>query len=122
MSLEIKLQSILEEFESNIPDIVATSIVKFDGFTIADTGKKGFDTKKYAAMTAGLRGISARTMTTIEGGELLQTYIKGEKTEIICITVPKNKIFVAVIINKDPNIGLIIYQLEKLVKQLEEVL
>ena len=122
MSLESKLQEQLEEFEKNIPDIVATSIVKFDGFTIADTAKKGFDTKKYSAMTAGLYGISSRTMTTIEGGDLLQTYIKGEKTEIICVSIPAKKMFISVVTKKDPNIGLIIYQLEKLVDDLTEVL
>ena len=122
MSLEERIQSLLIEFEKNIPDIVATSIVKYDGFTIADTAKKGFDTKKYAAMTAGLYGISNRTMNTIDGGNLLQTYVKGEKTEIICIAVPTKKIFIAVVTNKDPNIGLIMYQSEKLANDLKEVL
>ncbi len=122
LSIEEKLQSILEEFEKNIPDIVATSIVKFDGFSIVNTGKKGFDAKKYAAMTAGLFGLSTRTMSAIEGGDLLQTYVKGEKTEIICVAIPSKKMFVNVVTNKDPNIGLIIYQLEKLTKTLKEVL
>lgn len=122
MSLENRIITFLEEFEKNIPDIIATSIVKYDGFTIAETGKKGFDAKKYAAMTAGLFGISLRTMNTIEGGSLLQTYIKGEKTELICVSIPNKKMFVSVVTGKDPNIGLIIYQLESLVKQIEEVL
>ncbi|MEJ2250632.1 MAG: roadblock/LC7 domain-containing protein [Candidatus Lokiarchaeota archaeon] len=120
--LEEKLQKHLEEFEKTIPEIIATNIVKQDGFSIVNTGKKGYDSKRYAAMTAGLFGISQRTMNALEGGNLAQTYIKGKEIEIILVSIPGKKMFVSVITSKDPNIGLIIYQLEELVNKLKEVL
>ena len=122
MSLEEKLSTYLDEFESNVPDVISTNIVKYDGFGIVNTGKKNFDAKKYSAMSAGLHGLSNRTMKQIEGGELVHTYIKGEKTEVIIMSIPSKKLFVSVLTNKDPNIGLILYQLEKLVNDLKEVL
>lgn len=122
MSSEVAILDRLRDFETKAPDIISTAIVKQDGFVLMDTGKRGIDHKKYAAMTAGLYGISLRVMTSVEGGNLLQTYIKGEKTEIILMSIPQQKLFVSVIVEKDPNIGLIIFELEKLVKTINEVL
>ncbi len=122
MSIEKNLVSMLEEFEKNTPDVLASEIVKSDGFSIADTGKKGVDVKRYAAMTAGLFGLSERVLTAIESGVLKQTYVKGEKSEIILMAIPGKKLFVGVMARKDPNIGLILYELEKLAHKLAEVL
>ena len=121
MSLEKQVISFLEEFEGNVSDVISTSIVKSDGFSLFNTGKKEFDSKKYAAMSAGLFGLSNRTMVAIEGGNLIHTYVKGEKTELIIIAIPEKKLFVSVVTKKDPNIGLILYQLDGLVKRLKEV-
>ena len=122
MSLEEKLSKYLDDFESNVPDVISTNIVKNDGFGMVNTGKKGFDVKKYSAMSAGLHGLSSRTITAINGGDLIHTYIKGEKTEIIVMAIPDKKLFVSVLTKKDPNIGLILYQLEKLVNTIKEEL
>ncbi len=122
MSIEKSLISILEDFEKNTPDVIASEIVKTDGFSIADTGKKGVDVKRYAAMTAGLFGLSERVLTAIESGALKQTYVKGELSEIILMAIPGKKLFVGVMARKDPNIGLILYELEKLVHKLAEMI
>ncbi len=122
MSIESKLQSYLEAFETKLPEVFYTTIVKFDGFNVVDTAKKNIDAKKYAAMSAGLFGLSLRTMKEIEGGSLVHTYIKAEKMEILLMAIPEKKLFVGVTTKRDPNIGLIIYELEKLVNTLKEVL
>ncbi len=96
----------LELFKNNTPDILASEIVKSDGFLLADTAKKGVDVKRYAAMTAGLFGLSERVLTAIKSGILKQTYVKGEKAEIILMAIPGKKLFVDVMARKDPNIGL----------------
>lgn len=122
MSTEEKLLSMLKEFEKSIPDINFTSVTKFDGFPIVDTGTKGLNPRQYSAMTAGLHGLSKRILGTLDGGELQQSYVKGENMEIIVMTIPDKKLFLCVITNKDPNLGLIIYEMEKLIHKLLEVL
>jgi predicted regulator of Ras-like GTPase activity (Roadblock/LC7/MglB family) len=102
--------------------VLATNIVKSDGFSLASSGKRGLDPKVYAAMTAGLFGLSKRIISSIEGGDLIQTYVKGSKTELIVMSIPGTKLFASVATGKDPNIGLILYELEKTVTKLAEVL
>ena len=121
MSIESKLQSYLEASETKLPEVFYTTIVKFDGFNVVDTAKKNIDAKEYAAMSAGLFRLSLRTMKEIEGGSLVHTYIKAEKMEILLMAIPEKKLFVGVTTKEDPNIGLIIYELEKLVNTFKEV-
>ncbi|MGV9172885.1 MAG: roadblock/LC7 domain-containing protein [Promethearchaeia archaeon] len=122
MSLEEKLSNHIEKFEEEVPDVVSTSVVKYDGFELFNSNNIKVNSKKYAAMSAGLHGISNRTLNSLKGGDLVQTYIKGTDIEIIIMSIPDKKLFVSTTTKKDPNIGLIIYQMEELVKNLKEVL
>jgi len=120
--MEDKIVKILEEFEENAPDEIATGVIKKDGFNLADSSKKKIETKGYSAMSAGLYGLSMRVLNAIDGGNLIQTYVKGDRTELLIMTIPDTKLFVGVITRKDPNIGLIVYELEKTIEELKEVL
>ena len=122
MSMIEKLEKQVESFENDVSDVISTSIVKYDGFGLYNTGKVGFDSKKYSAMSAGLHGLSNRTLSALEGGDLVQTYIKGTETELILMSIPDKKLFLSVTTKKDPNIGMILYQMEQLVNELKEVL
>ncbi len=122
MTTEEKLLNMLKEFEKSIPDINFTSVTKFDGFPIVDTGTKGVNPQQYSAMTAGLHGLSKRILGSLDGGDLHQSYVKGDKMEIIVMTIPERKLFLCVITKRDPNLGLIIYEMEKLTQKLLEVL
>lgn len=122
MSLEEKISTYIEKFEDDVPDVISTSVVKYDGFELFNSNSIKVNSKKYAAMSAGLHGISNRTLNALKGGDLVQTYIKGTDVEIIIMSIPDKKLFVSATTKKDPNIGLIIYQMEQLVKELKEVL
>ncbi len=122
MSIEDKLQSYLETFESKLTDVLMTAIIKQDGFKLVDTSKKNIDVKKYAAMSAGLFGLSLRTMKEIDGGNLVHTYVKADKIEILLMAIPDKKLFVGVMTKRDPNIGLVMYELEKMIEQLKVIL
>src|SRR6056297_3211026 len=122
MSTEEKIVEILENFEQNAPDVIATGVIKKDGFNLADSSKKKIETKGYSAMSAGLYGLSSRVLNAIEGGNLVQTYVKGDRTELLIMTIPDTRLFVGAITRKDPNIGLVVYELDKTIDKLKEVL
>ena len=45
-------------------------------------------------MSSEIMSIEKFDVFNVEGGDLLQTYIKGKKTEIICLTIPNKKAFI----------------------------
>jgi uncharacterized protein len=75
----LAIQSILQSFVSEIPDIQGATLVSPDGLTIASALPDRVDEERIAAMTAAMLSIGERIGRELARGQVERVLVVGEK-------------------------------------------
>jgi predicted regulator of Ras-like GTPase activity (Roadblock/LC7/MglB family) len=120
-TIATQLDMILHDFERNVSHVQATAVVSTDGLVIASRLPTEVEEDRIGAMGAAILSISTRSGGELERGEMERVLIEGSEGYILIRNVGEYAILV-VLIEKDVRLGLLFYEANKCIKNLEEVL
>lgn len=112
----------LEEFMSRVfPDIVGALVVRRDGLPVAFKVSNEFNAKVVSAMVAIARGTIDRLGVELSLGEPAISIVQYTKDTLLIAPLSKDLILTA-IAKPEPNLGLILLEIEKLKDKLTKIL
>ncbi|MBS0658645.1 MAG: roadblock/LC7 domain-containing protein [Verrucomicrobia bacterium] len=120
MSLSDRLQSILNELRSALPDVRGALISSADGMLIAQNVSSG-DSNRMAAMVATSLGLGKRMCESFGAGNLSETSVSGDAGQVF-IYGAGSKGVLAVINPAGGNIGLLHLECRAAARRVAEVL
>ncbi|MFQ6052135.1 MAG: roadblock/LC7 domain-containing protein [Candidatus Hydrothermarchaeota archaeon] len=117
---KVKLKGAIKDLRK-LSDIIAVGIVRRDGLIIAHDLPGGVDPRRIAAMTAAIVGTSEMAAQELEQGEFSQTVIECDQGKIVSCGAGEEALLVT-LVEKDANLGLVLIQMERTAKRVEEIL
>ena len=120
MSKKEKIDNILNQLKSALPELHDAIVASTDGLPIAQLNE-GDTSARIAAMAATAYGLGKRISTTNKLGELTETVILGDKAYFIAYAVG-DKAVLAVTLPSGSNLGLVRLEAQDHANQLAEVL
>lgn len=120
-SRSARLDRILAELVSQVPEIEAASVVSFDGLPMASALPDTMDEDRVAAMSAALLSLGERAAEGLGRGELSQVYVEGENGTVFLISADDEAVLVAVAA-RHAKIGLMLFEVRRAAAALAEAL
>jgi len=114
-----KLLDILENLQKE-GDISESMAVSRDGLPIASNTEKT-DVDTFAAMAAAMQGAAETAVAELKQGEVEQIIIESNKGKIISIGAGAKAILITRA-SKIANLGLVIIEIKKAARKIEEIL
>ncbi|MGC8606634.1 MAG: roadblock/LC7 domain-containing protein [Vulcanisaeta sp.] len=112
----------LEEFMSRVfPDIIGALVVRRDGLPVAFKVSNEFNAKVVSAMVAIARSTIDRLGVELSLGEPAISIVQYTKDTLLIAPLSKDLILTA-IAKPEPNLGLILLEIEKLKDKLTKIL
>lgn len=111
----------LEELTRASADIVACMVISADGLPIASVLPSGVDEAKVAAMAAAMSGVAEKVVSELNVGPFHQVYVKGEGGGVVVTSINPDADLV-VVVRRDAKLGLVLYEIGKAVKRIQEML
>ncbi|GAB6945500.1 roadblock/LC7 domain-containing protein [Vulcanisaeta sp. JCM 14467] len=112
----------LEEFMGRVfPDIVGALVVRRDGLPVAFRVSGEFNAKVVSAMVAIARSTMDRLGAELGLGEPVINIAQYSKNTLLIAPISKDLILTA-IAKQDPNLGLILLEIDKLKDKLTKIL
>src|SRR4029450_2128683 len=107
-----KLDQILAELVSQVPEVEAAAVVSFDGLPMASALPASMDEDRVAAMSAALLSLGERAAQGLGRGELSQVYIEGETGTVFLVSADNEAVLVAVAA-QGAKVGLMLYEVRR---------
>lgn len=109
------LERTLRTLHTAVPGIIASVIVNIDGLLVSayppgnedDYSENPTSSPQVAAMAATLTGLAERTLGRLAQGELERLLMEGE--EGVMIVYPAGRATLAVLVEKDVKMGMVLY-------------
>lgn len=115
--LELALAALL----SQTPELLAASVVSFDGLPMASSLPAGMDEDRVAAMSAALLSLGERAAHGLGRGELTQVYVEGENGSVFLVSADDEAVLVAVSA-KEAKIGLMLFEVRRAAETIAKIL
>jgi predicted regulator of Ras-like GTPase activity (Roadblock/LC7/MglB family) len=115
--LDLALAALL----SQTPDLLAASVVSFDGLPMASALPIGMDEDRVAAMSAALLSLGERAAHGLGRGELSQVYVEGEHGSVFLVSADDEAVLVAVS-TKQAKIGLMLFEVKRAAESVAAIL
>jgi predicted regulator of Ras-like GTPase activity (Roadblock/LC7/MglB family) len=112
VSRSARLDRILHELVSQVPEIEAASVVSFDGLPMAAALPPEMDEDRVAAMSAALLSLGERAAEGLGRGELSQVYVEGENGTVFLVSADDEAVLVAVAA-KGAKAGLMLFEVRR---------
>ena len=116
-----KLEEVLNELRTNIPEIEAAAIVSAEGLPIASKLPREVDESRIAAMTAALLALGERAAAELAKGDLEQVFVRGTEGYIISMAAGENAVL-TISANNEVRLGLIFLDMKNTTKQIVQIL
>jgi len=107
-----RLDRILTELVGQVPEILAASVVSFDGLAMASALPASMDEDRVAAMSAALLSLGERAAEGLGRGALSQVYVEGEEGTVFLISADDEAVLVAVAA-KGAKVGLMLFEVRR---------
>ncbi len=120
MSLRSQLEDILKEMKST-GDVEASAIVSRDGLLIAADISSSVNADAFAAMSATMLGAAETAMSELGKGTPDRVVVESPSGKIVAMGAGEKALLVVMTTPK-ANLGLILLQLGKASKKIEELL
>ena len=120
-SLTQQLESRLHQLRSSTPEIQGAAIVSADGLSIASVLSPDVKEDRIAAMSAAMVSLGERISAELGRGELEQVYIKGKIGYSLLAAVGSDTVL-TVIAQGEAQLGLLLLELRKTVRDLETLI
>jgi len=115
--LDLALAALL----SQTPELLAASVVSFDGLPMASSLPVGMDEDRLAAMSAALLSLGERAAQGLGRGELNQVYVEGENGSVFLVSALDEAVLVAVS-TKEAKIGLMLFEVRRAAESVGQIL
>jgi hypothetical protein len=112
-------QKILEHLEEEAPDVIGAAIIKTNGLIVSAALPNETDQRMIAAMSAALLGTSKRTAEALFDGVFNSLHLELDKGDMFLQRA--GRVILAVITEKEPNVGLISLQMEETSRKIKEL-
>ncbi len=122
------LERTLRNLHTTVSGIKASVIVNIDGLLVAsyppgddfDLDKNPTSSPQVAAMAATLVGLAERTLERLAQGELERLLMEGEHG--VMVVYPAGRASLAVLVDKDTKLGMVLFWTARTAKEIAEVL
>lgn len=120
-TLSEQLDTVLGNFERNVPHVQATAVVSTDGLVIASRLPDLVEEDRIGAMGAAILSISSRSGEELDRGDIERVLIEGESGYILIRSIGEDAILVA-LVEKEVRLGMLFYECKKCIEKLTEIL
>ncbi|MCO6009848.1 roadblock/LC7 domain-containing protein [Actinoallomurus purpureus] len=112
-----ELNWLLDDLVGRIARVRQAMILTGDGLPMGTSrGMETSEAERFAALAAGCHGLARTVSERVEGGDIRQTVIELEKAFLFVVAAGDGTCL-AVVSEGDANIGLIAYEMARLVKR-----
>jgi predicted regulator of Ras-like GTPase activity (Roadblock/LC7/MglB family) len=111
----------LRDLQASSGDVEAAAIVSVDGLSIASSLPGGYEEDRVSAMSAAMLSLGERISTELGRGSLQQVYVKGENGYVILTAVGEEAVL-TVLARKEARLGLILLDVGRAVRDLEQLI
>jgi predicted regulator of Ras-like GTPase activity (Roadblock/LC7/MglB family) len=112
-----ELSWLLDDLVGHVARVRQAMILTGDGLPMGmSCGMDSAEAERFAALAAGIHGLARTVSERVEGGGVRQTVIELEKA-FLCVVTAGDGTCLAVVSEGDANIGLIAYEMARLVKR-----
>ncbi|TXT64572.1 MAG: Regulator protein [Promethearchaeota archaeon] len=119
MSKIDEVLKLLENLEEKVPDIIGSAVIRTNGLVVASALPEESNQRMIAAMSAALLGTSKRTAEALFNGTFQSLNLELDKGNMFLKRA--GRVILAVITNKEPNIGLITLEMEETSNSISEL-
>jgi len=114
-----EINEVLNHLQASTPDVTASALVRQDGLVVASIVPSGVSERMLAALTAAALGVGNRISKEFKQGKLKKILVDSEKGQLVLMSLKNN--ILSVLVRPESNLGYVFMQLEKTVKDLEEL-
>ncbi len=114
-----EINEVLNHLQASTPDVTASALVRQDGLVVASIVPSGVSERMLAALTAAALGVGNRISREFKQGKLKKVLVDSEKGQLVLMSLKNN--ILSVLVRPESNLGYVFMQLEKTVKNLEEL-
>lgn len=111
----------LRDLQASSGDVEAAAIVSVDGLSIASSLPGGYEEDRVSAMSAAMLSLGERIATELGRGSLQQVQVKGENGYVILTSVGEEAVL-TVLARKEARLGLILLDVGRAVRDLEQLI
>lgn len=111
----------LRDLQASSGDVEAAAIVSVDGLSIASSLPGGYEEDRVSAMSAAMLSLGERISSELGRGSLQQVYVKGENGYVILTAVGEEAVL-TVLARKEARLGLILLDVGRAVRDLEQLI
>ena len=116
-----QLNGILQSLSLYNPDIEAAAVFSMEGLPVASNLAAGIEEDRMAANSAAVLAASEKVVGELSVGGFEQTFIRGTAGYAI-ISRAGAEAFLVVIANKDAKLGMVFFDIKRIIAQVEQVL
>jgi predicted regulator of Ras-like GTPase activity (Roadblock/LC7/MglB family) len=116
-----RVEQVLENLRSLSGEVTTAAVLSRDGELEASTLPPGVGRERYAAMVAALAGAADRVARENDGSRFTQARIKEEGGHVLLVSLKGGGTLVATT-GPDARVGLILYDMRNVRKELERML
>ena len=115
-----QMVSRLRQMQAASPDIEASAVVSVDGLIIASALPEEIEEDRVSAISAAMLSLGERISAELGRGSLEQVFIKGGEGFVILTSIGAEAVLTA-LARKNSKLGLIFLEMQRAVKDLEQV-
>lgn len=120
-ALPEKIQEILKDLESELPEIEASAVVSAEGFPMASALPKDIDELRVAAITAVMLNMGERATMEFSKGTLQQVIVKGSDGLLISMAAGSDAVL-TVSATHDARLGMLLLYSERTAQKIRNLL
>jgi predicted regulator of Ras-like GTPase activity (Roadblock/LC7/MglB family) len=119
----IKIQHLNKELEKleDIGDIIGTAIVNRNGLLVASKLPRDIEDRKFCAMAATMFGAIETAASTLGSNSITNLTVEFNDFQLIIMAADEQIILVS-LLNLNSNLGLILIEIEEVIKNLKNML
>ena len=120
MNKQEELGSLLQRI-NGIKDVEGASLVTRDGLLIASEFSKSLDSDAFAAMSATIFGAAETSLSELKKGQVDRVIVESKEMKFVAADAGSKAIIIIIVSNK-ANIGLVLVELKKSIKEVRRVI
>jgi predicted regulator of Ras-like GTPase activity (Roadblock/LC7/MglB family) len=116
-----RIQQVLEDLRALSGEVTTAAVLSASGELKASTLPPGVDRERYAAMLAALAGLARRTARENGGTDFVQVSVREEGGHVLLVGLAGGDTLAATS-GSDARVGLVLYDMRNVRKELERML
>jgi len=116
-----KIEEKLRELKAAVPNVEESAVISLDGLVMASRFRSDVSGERVAAMSSALLSIAERINEELGRGKFQRALVTGSDGFIV-LNPAGSDALIACICSKEAKLGMVFYELDRLSKELEEII